>query len=188
MDAGRELIAAKGLNGLRVQDVTERADIALGSFYNYFASKDALVEAVISETLSAVAEATVTDLDNATDPAEVVATACLKVVGLARSEPELARLTVNIAHSEALFSEAIHPHARFAVERGVASGRFVVANLEVLLTLVIGGAFALMREILDGKHGAYAEVDFARHILASLGIRPEEALVIANHIKQSISS
>ena len=63
LDAGRELVAANGVSGLRVQDVTERADIALGSFYNYFDSKDALLEAVISETLSAMAAATVADVE-----------------------------------------------------------------------------------------------------------------------------
>jgi len=69
----------------------------------------------------------------------------------------------------------VHPHARIAVERGIESGRFVVSDIEVLLTAVIGGAFALIREILDGRHGAHAHEAFARHVLAALGIPPEEA-------------
>ena len=126
LDAGRELVAANGVSGLRVQDVTERADIALGSFYNYFDSKDALLEAVISETLSAMAAATVADVDETTDPADVVAMANLRVVGLARSEPDLARLIVNIAHSESMFGDAVHPHARFARDAShFATGREV---------------------------------------------------------------
>ncbi len=187
LDAGRELVAANGVSGLRVQDVTERADIALGSFYNYFDSKDALLEAVISETLSAMAAATVADVDETTDPADVVAMANLRVVGLARSEPDLARLIVNIAHSESMFGDAVHPHARLAVERGIAGGRFIVADVEVLLTAVIGGAFALIREILDGRHGPQAEVAFARHVLASLGLRPEEALEVVTRAGQAIT-
>ena len=187
LDAGLELVAANGVSGLRVQDVTERADIALGSFYNYFDSKDALLEAVISETLSAMAAATVADVDETTDPADVVAMANLRVVGLARSEPDLARLIVNIAHSESMFGDAVHPHARLAVERGIAGGRFIVADVEVLLTAVIGGAFALIREILDGRHGPQEEVAFARHVLASLGLRPEEALEVVTRAGQAIT-
>ena len=187
LDAGRELVAANGVSGLRVQDVTERADIALGSFYNYFDSKDALLEAVISETLSAMAAATVADVDETTDPADAVAMANLRVVGLARSEPDLARLIVNIAHSESMFGDAVHPHARLAVERGIAGGRFIVADVEVLLTAVIGGAFALIRETLDGRHGPQAEVAFARHVLASLGLRPEEALEVVTRAGQAIT-
>ena len=175
LNAGRTLIATKGVAGLRIQEITEQADIALGSFYNYFASKDELLEAVITESLSDLALATITGVEDDTDPAEVVALANLRVIRLAYDQPDFARLIVNIGHSEALFGDAVHPHARIAVERGIASGRFVVADIEVLLTAVIGGAFALIREILDGRHGPYAHKAFARHVLASLGVPPDEA-------------
>jgi AcrR family transcriptional regulator len=178
LDAGRTLIAAKGVAGLRIQEITEQADIALGSFYNYFGSKEELLEAVITESLSDLASAVITDVDEDTDPAEVVALANLRVIRLAYDEPDFARLIVNIGHSEALFGHAVHPHARIAVERGIESGRFVVADIEVLLTAVIGGAFALIREILDGRHGEYAHAAFARHVLAALGVPPGEAAAI----------
>ncbi len=175
LDAGRSLIAAKGVAGLRIQEITEEADVALGSFYNYFDSKERFLEAVITESLSDLASAVITNVDDHTDPAEIVALANLRVIRLAYDEPDFARLIVNIGHSEALFGDAVHPHARIAVERGIDSGRFVVADIEVLLTAVIGGAFALIREILDGRHGAHAHEAFARHVLASLGLPPTEA-------------
>lgn len=175
LDAGRMLIAAKGLAGLRIQDITEQADVALGSFYNYFQSKEELLEAVITESLSDLTSAIITNVDDDTDPAEVVALANLRVIRLAYDEPDFARLIVNIGHSEALFGDAVQPYARIAVERGIQSGRFVVADIEVLLTAVIGGAFALIREILGGRHGANAHQAFAQHVLASLGLPPQDA-------------
>jgi AcrR family transcriptional regulator len=178
LDAGRTLIAAKGVAGLRIQDITEEADVALGSFYNYFESKEELLEAVITESLSDLTSAIITNVDANTDPAEVVALANLRVVRLAYDEPDFARLIVNIGHSEVLFGDAVHPYARIAVQRGIESGRFVVADIEVLLTAVIGGAFALIREILDGRHGANAHQAFARHVLASLGLPAQEAETI----------
>ena len=178
LDAGRTLIAAKGVPGLRIQEITEQADIALGSFYNYFPSKEEFLEAVITESLSDLASATISNVDDATDPAEVVALANLRVIQLAYTEPDFARLIVNIGHSEALFGAAVHPHARVAVERGIDSGRFDVADVEVLLTTVIGGAFALIREILDGRHGDHAERAFARLVLAALGLSAAEAKTV----------
>lgn len=178
LDAGRTLIAANGVASLRIQDITEEADVALGSFYNYFQSKEELLEAVITESLSDLTSAIITNVDDDTDPAEVVALANLRVIRLAYDEPDFARLIVNIGHSEALFGDAVHPHARIAVERGIESGRFVVADIEVLLTAVIGGAFALIRDILNGRHGANAHEAFARHVLASLGLPAKEAEVI----------
>ena len=178
LDAGRTLIAAKGVAGLRIQDITEEADIALGGFYNYFSSKEELLEAVITESLSDLTAAMIANVDDNTDPAEVVAQANLRVIRLAYDEPDFARLIVNIGHAEALFGDAVHPYARIAVQRGIESGRFVVSDIEVLLTAVIGGAFALIREILDGRHGAHAHHAFARYVLASLGLPPEEAEAI----------
>ncbi|WP_431233005.1 TetR/AcrR family transcriptional regulator [Mycolicibacterium psychrotolerans] len=185
LDAGRTLIASKGVPGLRIQEITEQADIALGSFYNYFPSKEEFLEAVITESLSDLASATISDVDDSTDPAEVVTLAALRVIRLAYTEPDFARLIVNIGHSEALFGAAMHPHARVAVERGVTSGRFEIADLEVLLTTVIGAAFALIREILDGRHNDHAERAFARHILAMLGLTPAEAKAVVTKVAKS---
>lgn len=51
IDAARQIITAKGIAALTVQDVTEAADMAVGSFYTYFPSKEALLEAAIWEPL-----------------------------------------------------------------------------------------------------------------------------------------
>src|SRR5262249_19571290 len=136
LDAGRTLIAAKGVAGLRIQDITEEADIALGGFYNYFSSKEELLEAVITESLSDLPSEMIANVADNPDPAGVVAQANLRVIRLAYDEPDFARLIVNIGHAEALFGDAVHPYARIAVERGIESGRFVVGDIEVLLTAV----------------------------------------------------
>ncbi len=185
MDAGRSLIAAKGVAGLRIQEITETADVALGSFYNYFESKDEFLEAIITESLTELAVTTVGTADEAIDPADVVALASLRIIRLAYAEPDFARLVANIGHSHALFGRALHPYAREVVERGIASGRFVVPDIEVLLTAVIGGSFALIREILDGRHGPNAEQPFARHCLASLGLTPDAAAAVVAKIVAS---
>ena len=51
IDAARKIIARKGLAGLTVQDVTEEADMAVGSFYTYFPNKAALIEAAVWDDL-----------------------------------------------------------------------------------------------------------------------------------------
>ncbi|MGU3650730.1 TetR/AcrR family transcriptional regulator [Mycolicibacterium sp. A43C] len=183
LDAGRGVIAAKGVPGLRIQEVTERADVALGSFYNYFTSKEELVDAIVTEMLAELASTAIRDDSPDSDPAESAARATLRVVHLAFADPEFAKLISNIGHSEVVFARALHPYAAVAVQRGIDSGRFVVPDIEVLLTSVIGAALALMREILDGRHGLSAEVAFVRHVVAALGVSPAEAEVIAEKVR-----
>lgn len=172
-DATRELIAEKGVAGLRIQEITERADVALGSFYNHFDSKEAVVEAVIAESLQGITETlAAAPLE---DAAELVSIAVRRFVGLAYSDPEFASLVVHLNHADALFGVAVHPAARIAVQRGIAEDRFDVPDLEVAVTAILGGALAVMRAIVDGRLGKNAERNYAEAALRSLGVPPTDA-------------
>ncbi|MEH3141275.1 MAG: TetR/AcrR family transcriptional regulator [Mycobacterium kyogaense] len=182
LDSGRSLVAAKGVAKLRIQDVTESADVALGSFYNYFDSKEAFLEAIFTESLQELAATVVTDEKESVDPAEVVALGCLRIIDLANVDPDFARLVANIGHSDALFGRALHPYARVAIERGLESGRFVTPDISVLLTSVIGGAFALIREILESRLDTHPERAFAQQVLSSMGLAPADAAAVVDKV------
>ncbi|MEZ4297183.1 MAG: TetR/AcrR family transcriptional regulator [Polyangiaceae bacterium] len=47
LDAAMVLFAERGLHGTRVEDITQRADLGKGAFYNYFESKDALTSELL---------------------------------------------------------------------------------------------------------------------------------------------
>jgi AcrR family transcriptional regulator len=52
--AARDAFAAHGYSGTGVRDVIRRTDLAAGTFYNYFESKDAVFAAVLDEVGGAV--------------------------------------------------------------------------------------------------------------------------------------
>jgi AcrR family transcriptional regulator len=174
-DAGRALITEKGVAGLRISEITQAADVALGSFYNHFTSKEDLVETVVAESLEALISAIVTETPPQEDPAVLVSAANRRFIRIAYEDPDFARLIVNLSHADALFAVAVVPYARFALERGIASGRFEVSDIDVTLTLVVGGALALMRGILDGRHPQDADIAHAENVLRAIGVPTEEA-------------
>lgn len=49
IDAAREVFEADGLKEARVADITSRAGVAYGSFYNYFTSKEEVFREVVRE-------------------------------------------------------------------------------------------------------------------------------------------
>ena len=180
MAAARALITEKGVAGLRIGEITDHADVALGSFYNYFSSKEELVEAVVSEILASLAETIVMSAPDDEDPAVPAADAIRRFVRLAYDDPEFARLIVNLSHADTLFVTAVHPFAQVALERGRDSGRFLIRDREVALTTLVGGALGLIRSILDGHHGEDAELAYADIVLRALGLPEDEALEISH--------
>lgn len=49
IEATQELVLASSYEQVTIQDITEAADVGLGTFYNYFDSKAAILEAVINQ-------------------------------------------------------------------------------------------------------------------------------------------
>jgi TetR/AcrR family transcriptional repressor of nem operon len=47
LDAGAEVMLAKGYNGTGIQEIVDRAGVPKGSFYNYFKSKEAFALAAL---------------------------------------------------------------------------------------------------------------------------------------------
>ncbi|MFZ0718467.1 TetR/AcrR family transcriptional regulator, partial [Mycobacterium sp.] len=144
--AAREIIAERGLEGLRVSDVTQRADVAFGTFYNQFKTKDDIIEAVVAETLVGLANSI--DSPAFADPAEAHAASTLAIVRIAYQDPDLARLLVNLSQAEARFERIIRPQAGALLERGVAEGVFAIDDLETPLSMSMAAAFEVIHGIV----------------------------------------
>ncbi len=54
LDAARSLLVSRSMDALSVDEIVERADVARGTFYNYFADKDALERELTSQSRDAV--------------------------------------------------------------------------------------------------------------------------------------
>src|SRR5207248_7535258 len=54
LDAAREVFAGLGYDAAGVRDVIRRTELASGTFYNYFADKEAVFRAVVDESAQEV--------------------------------------------------------------------------------------------------------------------------------------
>src|SRR6185312_10174193 len=54
LDAAEVVFAERGFHGARIQDIAERARIAVGTVYNHFAQKDDVLSALLEERTYAV--------------------------------------------------------------------------------------------------------------------------------------
>lgn len=161
VDAARELLSERGLEGTTLKAICERADVRSGSFYNLFDSKEEVVLRVVGEAIAAV------DPDPGRAGSETVSELVEAYISFVTGQPELARIYVQVAitggmnHSGAAARFLRHHERR--VERFAAAFsraepdidvKEAGARAEVLLGALDGLAF---RWILD------LGFDFAGH-------------------------
>jgi AcrR family transcriptional regulator len=179
MDAAKALFARQGVENTRINEITEEADVGFGSFYNHFDSKEAIVEAVLEETIAAQGAAVETVTADLEDPAETVAVAHRYFVELAQTDPEWAWLLIRLDISHSVTLAALGPFARRDLDRGIRNGRFNVSHRQVALVASGGALLAVMRAVLDGDAPKNADRHHAEGVLRLFGLDPEDAAEVA---------
>ncbi len=179
--AAHQLIGENGVADLRIGDVTDRADLGFGTFYTYFASKDALIEAVVADVLAGLAARIGADALEFTDAAEAASASYRRFLRFSRDEPELARVLVELDRVNAIFEDAVTPWAMETLARGRKSGRFSIEDPHLALTSIVGAALAAIRAILAGRlpPGPKTESRGAEMMLRGFGVEPAAAREIA---------
>lgn len=181
--AARELFAERGVDATRINEITEAADVGFGSFYNHFASKDAIVDAVVEQAALEMAEAISGTTRALDDPAEVVAAAHRATIAQAVADPDLGWVLIRLELSHYLLTRTFGPFAVRDIEAGIAAGRFAVDHVPTALTTSGGALLATVRALLTGPSELEAAVAAERHaaaVLRLLGVAPAEASEIAS--------
>jgi AcrR family transcriptional regulator len=177
--AARTLFARQGVDSTRINEITDEADVGFGSFYNHFAGKGAILEAVMADTVAAQGTAVDALTSGLDDPAEVIAVAHRYFVRLARTDPEWAWLLIRLDVSHALVMKALGPFARRDLKRGVASGRLHVPDERTALQAAGGALLAVMRSVLDGDAHRHADIHHAEGVLRLFGLPCDDAATVA---------
>ena len=139
LDAAEAVFAERGFHGARIQDIAERARIAVGTVYNHFADKDEVLSALLDErTEGLLARVRAGGADSPAAPRGFRARLEARVAGML-SYVEQHRAFFAIANEHGLFAGAVAPSARSSarsvermetfravfravVEEGIASG------------------------------------------------------------------
>lgn len=172
--AAAEIIVAKGTEGLRVREITDRAEVGFGSFYSHFESKEDIIGAVVRDTVGSLSAPVVVD-----DPAEAAAISHRWFIRLAVTEPQRAQLLVNLERADVMLEMSVHRGARELLTRGIEAGRFRPMDVETTLTFVVGATIAVMRGILEGKLDDNADIASAEAFLGVLGVNAKAAAKLA---------
>jgi AcrR family transcriptional regulator len=177
--AGQRLFGEQGFDATTIAEIADGADVAIGSFYNYFDTKDELLAALLQETLAEELRRMQARRAGIEDPAEAISVAHRHFVRLAREEPEWARLLVRLDVPYRVTDDVLGRSAMRDLRAGIAAGRFHVANPRLALRASGGALTAVMHAILLGELGKHADSEHAEGVLRSFGLDAAEAAEIA---------
>ena len=148
MRAAQRLIA-EGRTNVPILEITQAADVGIGSFYNHFETKEELFEAAVEAVMDGFGQL----LDDLTagieDPAEVFACSFRLTGRLHRWEPELSRVFLNNALRLLSAESGLAPRARRDIKAAVDAGRFDVEDLDLAVTMAVGALLALGQLLHD---------------------------------------
>lgn len=174
--AAQSFMAAGKLNA-PILEITQAADVGMGSFYNYFQSKDELFHAAVEDALDrhgAVLDELTADLD---DPAQVFAQSFRLTGRLHRRDPELSKVLLRDGPSLVGSDKGLAPRARRDIEAAARAGRFTVRDPELALTITAGAALCLGQLLHDNpERDDERDTDqVTEDLLRMFGISADEA-------------
>jgi AcrR family transcriptional regulator len=179
--AAREFLSETRYAERSVAEITEAADVGLGSFYNHFDSKDELYTAAVNEVLDehgALLDATSGD---DSDPAVLLAVAIRSSARLVLTHPEMAQILARQGMAILDVDSGLIPRVSKLLTAGIRAERFVACDPQILLTSIVGA-------LLGGLHlwiQAPARIDdewcdeLTARLLVLCGINDAEAAQLA---------
>ena len=150
--AARSLCAAEGHGTITVADIAEAADIGIGTFYYHFATKDAVLVALVEEFMRRMAEGTASHREEHPDPIDRLRAGFAVCIDFSREEQELLRVYYSSASARASFTEVarqfFYRDAVETIEAGQATGVFRSGPPELLAAWMLGATSEALQWIM----------------------------------------
>jgi len=177
--AAQRLIAEGKVN-VPVLEITQAADVGMGSFYNHFDSKEQLFEAAIADVLDAHGALLDRLTASINDPAETFATSFRLTGRLFRQRPQESEILLANGPSLLSSERGLAPRALRDIKAAVEAGRFHIDDPELALAMAGGALLGLGKLLRDDpdRDGALAADTVTEYVLRLFGLSADEARAV----------
>jgi AcrR family transcriptional regulator len=171
---------AEDRSGVSVLEITQAADVGLGSFYNHFSSKEELFDAAVDDVLEAHGALMDQVTEGIDDPAEVFARAFRLTGRFHRLVPGASQVLLNHGTELLLSERGLAPRALRDIKAATKAGRFTVKDPELALAAA-GGAILALGQLLHSepdRDAARSADEMTVNLLRMFGMSDSEAEAI----------
>ena len=170
LESARDLVAERGSDRISIQEITKRADVATGTYYNYFETKRDIFVAVALHMRSEMQQDLEPVRNKIKDPAMRVTITLRYYFDQAFKHDEWREFIRNTGLSEDITLHQPEDEALKDIEEGIKGGRFRVDDPSFTQSLILGMVKHVIEQIESRKADKSCVSYAIRSILQMLGL------------------
>ncbi|MHC8354480.1 TetR/AcrR family transcriptional regulator [Pseudomonas sp. LB3P81] len=179
VDAALRLIARKEVGEIALLEVAAEAAVSNGTIYNYFRTRDEVLEAVgiamaaeFSDAISAVSK-------DVSCGAQRLSIGVRMFICRATADHQWASALLRIIHFDQAMRSRLAGHVLGDLREGLRAGTIAYEDERVALDIVVSCTTGAMRSVVEGRAVAEYDLRVAEMVLQALGVTPARARKIA---------
>ncbi len=175
LQAALSIYAEKGVGELFLNELAEKAAVSNGTVYNYFRSREAVLEAVgiaLAEQFSEQITLVSKHIENG---AERVAAGIRMFIRQGRNDPVWAGAVVSVFQYDSKIRTAVANNLLVDLQLGLSQRVFHYRSESIALALVAFATTGMMAAILEGHDQPDCDITLTEMLLLGLGVHASEA-------------
>ena len=180
LDSAISVFASKGFEATRITDITTHAELANGTFYNYYQDKDELLSDVAAGLAVEITGRINDEMEGLTHGPTRVALATARLLKIARREPEWLNVLLEGLFIVPELQSATVQYLKQDLELGIEQGHF---STEINL-LLVNQILSLIRAalLLDPDMSNATIAQTCEAVLRLLGMTPKRAATLVSRV------
>ena len=183
LEAAQRLFATRSIDGVSIDDIARDAEVAKGSLYNHFDSKEALAEALFEMVRGHVAMLLETSVEEGTPPPERLVRGAFVILRFAIDHPESVSALLKLSPALLEDKAPLNVKAREIIAEGLESGHFKGIPADSATLLVVGAMLVMLQDSIDRnksvKRLIARIIPLMAGVLKALGVDSESASAAA---------
>lgn len=180
LDAALKIYAHKGAGELALNELAREAGVSNGTVYNYFRTKEDVLEAVSLTLAEELSHEVARINDSVASGAERVAIGIRAFILRAAGNPEWAGALINIVRYAEGMRSALGIYVRNDIRTGLCQGQFDYEDENLAVGLLVSGVISAMIAIVESRFKEGDDRIVASMLLQSLGMNSKNARFVAN--------
>ena len=179
VDAALRLVARKEVGEIALLEVAAEAAVSNGTIYNYFRTRDEVLEAVGIAMAAEFSDAISVLNADVQCGAQRLSIGVRMFVCRAAADHQWANALLRIIHFDQAMRSRLAGHVLGDLREGLRAGIFAYVDEGIALDMVLSCTTGAMRAVVEGRAVAEHDLRVAEMVLQALGATPAKARKIA---------